>query len=276
MRVTWAQARLDHGDWTLAADDATAILSVPDLPACTRFPALLVLGPLRARRGDPGAVAVLDEARDLAQASGEMQYISPVAAARAEWRWLLGDREGCAAEAGAGFPPAFAANCPWYWGEVAIWLWRGGDLNEVPERTPEPFALQMAGDWRGAAAAWEQIGCPYEQALALLDGDEPAQRQALDIFERLGARPAAELVRRRLRLAGVRSLPRGPRPATQANPRGLTNRQLEISASPGRRVTQCGDRRPTLDHPQDRRAACLGGAGQTRGTLAGGGGPAGL
>jgi DNA-binding CsgD family transcriptional regulator len=34
--------------------------------------------------------------------------------------------------------------------------------------------------------------------------------------------------RRRLRGAGVRSLPRGPRAATQANPRGLTPRQLEI------------------------------------------------
>ena len=228
MRVTWAQARLDHGDWTQAADDATAILSVPDLPACTRFPALLVLGPLRARRGDPGAVAVLDEAHDLAQASGQMQYISSVAAVRAEWRWLLGDREGCAAEAGAGFAPAFAANCPWYWGEVAIWLWRSGDLNEVPERTPAPFALQIEGDWRGAAAAWEQMGCPYEQAQALLDGDELAQRHALEIFERLGARPAAEIARRQLKVAGVRSLPRGPRPTTLANPRGLTNRQLEI------------------------------------------------
>jgi DNA-binding CsgD family transcriptional regulator len=86
----------------------------------------------------------------------------------------------------------------------------------------------MAGDWHAAAAFWERVGCPYEQALALVDGDEAAQRAALEIFERLGARPAAELARRRLRGAGVRTLPRGPRPTTQANPRGLTPRQLEI------------------------------------------------
>ncbi|MGO8951593.1 MAG: helix-turn-helix transcriptional regulator [Ktedonobacterales bacterium] len=228
MRAIWVQVRLDQADWTLAADDATAILSVPDIPPSTRLSALLALGLVRARRGDPGGEAALDEARDLARATGQMQYISPVAAARAEWRWLLGGREGCAAEAGAGFAPAFAANCPWYWGEVAIWLWRGGDLNEVPERTPAPFALQIEGHWRGAAAAWKQLGCPYEQALALLDGDEPAQRQALAIFEQLGARPAVELTRRQLRLSGAQGLPRGPRPATQANPRGLTPRQLEI------------------------------------------------
>ena len=47
-------------------------------------------------------------------------------------------------------------------------------------------------------------------------------------MQRLGAAPAAEIARRQLRAAGVRGLPRGPRPATQANPQGLTPRQLEI------------------------------------------------
>ncbi|MGO8950538.1 MAG: ATP-binding protein [Ktedonobacterales bacterium] len=228
MRAVRAQARLDQGDWSGAAEEVTAILSVPDMPGCTRTPSVLILGQLRARRGDPGAAAALDEAQDLALASGEMQHISPVAAARAEWRWLLGDIASSAAEAEEGFPLALRANYPWCWGQVAIWLWRSGRLHDVPERTPEPFALQMSGDWRGAAAAWKQLGCPYEQALALMDGDEAAQRQALDIFERLGARPAAARVRRRLHQAGVRRLPRGPRPATLANPRRLTNRQLEI------------------------------------------------
>jgi DNA-binding NarL/FixJ family response regulator len=61
-----------------------------------------------------------------------------------------------------------------------------------------------------------------------MGGDETAQRAALATFEHLGAAPAAEIVRRLLRTAGVRGLPRGARPATRANPFGLTNRQLEI------------------------------------------------
>jgi DNA-binding CsgD family transcriptional regulator len=111
---------------------------------------------------------------------------------------------------------------------VAIWLWRGGALHEAPAHIFPAYALQIVGDWQAAAHAWEQISCPYEQALALLDGDETAQRQALLIFERLGAAPATEITRQRLRASGVRGLPRGPRPATQANPAGLTPRQLEI------------------------------------------------
>jgi len=228
--LRWVQARahFDQGDWIGAEEGATAILSVPWMSVTNRIPALLVLGQVRARRGDPGAEALLDEARDLAMATGDMQRIEPMAAARAEWRWLQGDRAGCVAEAKVGYPLALHASRPWYQGEVAIWLWRGGGLNEAPLWAPAPHALEMAGDWRAAAEAWERIGCPYEQALALLDGDESAQRAALAIFERLGARPAAEITRQRLRAVGARGLPRGPRPATQANPVGLTPRQLEI------------------------------------------------
>jgi DNA-binding CsgD family transcriptional regulator len=135
------------------------------------------------------------------------------------------------AEARIGFHPEFSAIRPWsmwYQSEVMIWLWRGGGLNEAPAGTPAPYALQIAGDWRAAADAWAEIGSSYEQALALLNGDEAAQREALTIFEQLGATPAAEITRGRLRTRGVRGLPRGPRPATQANPAGLTPRQLEI------------------------------------------------
>lgn len=127
-----------------------------------------------------------------------------------------------------GVQAALRRKRPWYLGEVAIWLWRGGGLHEPLAGIPTPYALQIAGDWRAAAALWERIGNPYEQALTLTAGDEAALRDALAVFERLGATPVAELARRRLRDTGARCVPRGPRLATQANPQGLTNRQLEV------------------------------------------------
>jgi DNA-binding CsgD family transcriptional regulator len=228
LRGQQARARLGQGDWIGAEEDAGAILSIPWASGTNRGPALLVLSYVRLRRGDPGAEALLDEERALALATGELERIAPMAAARAEWRWLQGDLKQCAAEARVGFQLAQRHSYPWYLGELAIWMWRAGVLCDIPARTPAPFALQMAGDWRGAAARWERMGCPYEQALALADGDEPAQRAALSILAQLGATPAAEVVRRRLRAAGARGLPRGPRPATRDNPHGLTPRQLEI------------------------------------------------
>jgi DNA-binding CsgD family transcriptional regulator len=228
LRGMQARAHLYQGDWIGAEEQATAILQAPRTPVAFRVSALLALGLIRARRGDPGIEALLDEARDLAWATGEPQNTAPTAAACAEWRWLQGQQERCRDEAAVGVQVAVACDRVWYLGEAAIWLWRGGGLSETPERILSPFALEIAGEWRAAANAWEQLGCPYERALALLDGDEAAQRDALAIFERLGAQPAAEIARKRLRQAGARGLPRGPMRATQANPYGLTPRQLEI------------------------------------------------
>jgi DNA-binding NarL/FixJ family response regulator len=53
---------------------------------------------------------------------------------------------------------------------------------------------------------------------------------ALDILDRLQARPAALWVRSRLRHAGVDSIPRGPRQSTRTHPAGLTARQAEVLA----------------------------------------------
>jgi DNA-binding NarL/FixJ family response regulator len=47
-------------------------------------------------------------------------------------------------------------------------------------------------------------------------------------LESLGAKPAARLVRRRLRDLGVTRMPRRLNPTTRANPAGLTVRQAEI------------------------------------------------
>jgi DNA-binding CsgD family transcriptional regulator/tetratricopeptide (TPR) repeat protein len=228
LRWVQARSRLDQGDWVGAEEDAAAILNVPWLAVTNRIPALLVLGRVRARRGDPGAEAALNEACALALTVGEPQRMEQVAAARAEWRWLQGDLAGCVAEARMVFHEPFQVVRPWYQSEIVAWLWRGAALRNAPPGTPTPYALEIAGDWRAAAHAWERIGCPWEQAMALLNGDEAAQRAALAIFERLGAAPAVEITRRRLYECGARGLPRGPHRRTRANPQGLTNRQLEV------------------------------------------------
>ena len=87
----------------------------------------------------------------------------------------------------------------------------------------------MAGEWARAAESWATIGCPYESALALASaGGEPGLRRALTELQRLGARPAAGIVTRMLHERGVRSVPRGPRRATQDNPANLTAREVEV------------------------------------------------
>ncbi|HEY1333218.1 MAG TPA: helix-turn-helix transcriptional regulator, partial [Myxococcaceae bacterium] len=63
------------------------------------------------------------------------------------------------------------------------------------------------------------------------DGDDDESlRAALDILTRLGARPAAAIVARRLRERGARGVARGPRASTRANPAQLTARESEVLA----------------------------------------------
>jgi DNA-binding CsgD family transcriptional regulator len=225
-----AHVRFAQGDWDNAADDAAYVLSIYQVSGITKISALAVLGHLRVRRGDPGAADVLTEACELATQTREIQFVAPVAAARAELAWLKGELDQVMSEARFVLEMASGHDDPWLQGEFAYWMWRAGQPIEVNEQIATPYAVQMSGDWRAAAEAWRQIGCPYEEATALSDGNESAQRAALAILERLGAGPAAERLRQALRAKGVRGIPRGPRPTTKENPAGLTTRQMEVLA----------------------------------------------
>lgn len=193
----------------------------------TRITMLIALGRVRARRGDPGVSEVLDEALELARPGGHLQRLGHVHAARAEAAWLAGDSERAVAEARAAYPLALEKRHLWFAGELAYWQWKAGVLDEAPDWVAEPYRLQLGGEARAAADAWDAHGCPYEVARALAeDGGTEALREALQGFERLGARPAALACARSLRALGVR----GPRPTTRANPGGLTARELEVLA----------------------------------------------
>jgi len=226
-----ARLRLDQGDWAGAEQDARAALAEAEQRrqgATRAVDALVALGRLQARRGEPDATATLEEAAAGAFSTGELQWIGPVAAARAEHAWLDSALDRTAAEAATGFALAVQAGHAWYAGELACWLWRAGALPEVPAVAAEPYRLLLAGDWRAAADAWHALGCPYEQAQTLAHGDEEACLQALGLLDGLGASQAAQRLRRQLRTQGAPRIPRGPRQETAANPAGLTGRQLEV------------------------------------------------
>ena len=229
-RAWLALCLMARGAWDEAAALALEVTSRAGTLEMSRLMALLALGRLRLRRGDPGVVEALDEALALAAPSQTLQRIGPTHAARAEAAFMRGDLVAVRAEVAAALPLAQAKGHPWFIGELAYWGWCAGAINEAPPGAAEPYALAMSGRWLEAAAAWQALDCPYEQARALADGDEAAQREALASFERLGARPAAEALRRTLRDAGVRGLARGARESTRANPCQLTQAEMKTLA----------------------------------------------
>jgi DNA-binding CsgD family transcriptional regulator/tetratricopeptide (TPR) repeat protein len=233
-----AELELEQGRWSDAVESAGHVLSGVagerhtghGFGPGTVF-SLAVLGRIRARRGDPDPWTPLDEALALAEPSGQLHRLRPVAAARAEAAWLEGRAELIPDEVGAAFELAVRQSNSWALGQLAFWRWRAGIEEEMPAGAAEPFAAQVAGDWRRAADLWAELGCPYERALALADADDDdALRRALEVLQELGARPAAAMVARRLRERGARGVPRGPRASTRQNEANLTPRQVEVLA----------------------------------------------
>ena len=92
-----ARLLLVDGRWDEAAEAAADVLRIRRDSIAPHVFALGVLGLLRARRGDPGREALLDEAWALSEPTGEPCRLGAAAVARAEAAWLAGDPEAVAA-----------------------------------------------------------------------------------------------------------------------------------------------------------------------------------
>jgi DNA-binding CsgD family transcriptional regulator/tetratricopeptide (TPR) repeat protein len=220
----------DGGEWDTAKATADRLLSQPEACGITQMFALLTLARLQTRRGAlDEAPATLQTLWTVADTCGLLQHIGPAAAALGEHAALHGGAETAIEPLRAAHQLAIALGAMPLVAELGFWLDRLGEASGPPPSDPsEPYLLLQAGDWRAAAAIWEERGFPYERARTLAEADDvDALCTALEIADRLDATPLAARVRARLRMLG-RTAPRGPRAATRANPAGLTERQAEV------------------------------------------------
>jgi DNA-binding CsgD family transcriptional regulator len=230
------RADLDLGRWARVEPAALELLDRPDVVSLARVTALLALGRLRARRGQPDELGCLDQAAAMAEQHYRVEPVALSWPARAEAAWLAGDPDNVTRIVDSALAGGLGNHNPWWTGELAYWLYRAGvpagrtGLSAIAAgELAEPYRLGVAGDWAAAARWWDERGCPYEAAVARTAGDDPAAvGDAVAVLDRLGARPAAAHGRARLRQLGVVAVPRGPRSQTAANPAGLTRREHEV------------------------------------------------
>ncbi|QEC49891.1 AAA family ATPase [Baekduia soli] len=219
-----ARSLLDRGRW----DEALAIATLPDRALAAEVPmARAMVAIVAVRRGELGARERLDHAwQDLRDVSEGSRHVA-IQALRIEAAWIEGDHDAArrllAAARAAPAARWFARPA----GDLALWAARLGMASEVPGGAPDAVALELAGDWRRAVAAWRRASAPYEAALAALPGDDRAAREAVGLLHRLGADAAARAFGRERAALGSR-VPRGPRPSTRAHPAGLTRREQEV------------------------------------------------
>ncbi|WP_420629970.1 helix-turn-helix transcriptional regulator [Candidatus Leptofilum sp.] len=229
MTQAWEAINLLYqGHWSASEAVSDAVLQKATAPIA-RIPALIAQSRLATRRGHVAvAEEPLNEALVLSKKVNNLTRIGIYYCTAAEAAWLAGNEAEIHRLLAEYYDTAVQYKLPGFAAEMAYWGWRVGELVEAFDWMHQPFILEIEGNWQAAADAWGALGCPYEQARALADGDKDAQKAALLIFEQLGARPMAKTVRQKLRDAGVQTIPRGARASTKENPFNLTNRQLEI------------------------------------------------
>ena len=219
-RGHWAPAvdglrRLVHGD----ADPG--MLAVYSLPPYAR---------LLARRGDPAAEQLLEQAWQRATQQRLLHGLAFAGTALMEWAWLNDRPDRAAAVLAAWRAARGSGRAPSRPPPSCCATPRGpGCRSTAFPGCPQPWAAGLRGEWADAARRWAEIGDPYERALELADsGEVEPTLTALRELEDLGAAAAARQVRRQLRALGITRVPRRSHATTRANPAGLTQRQLDV------------------------------------------------
>ena len=221
------------GDWDRAEEATRSMLAGRAAGADVPI-AAAVLARVLMRRGHPDAAEAAANAWASARQSDEPQRLGPAGAAVIEFVWLGNQVEGSLLQEilssyrrHSQRRGVTSEGISYDWRSLAFWLSAIGEIAEVPEGW-EPYVLLDRGEWKRAAAYWDERGVPYEKALSLSFGDTTAKLEALTILDRLGALPLGKRVRDQLREEGVDHVPRGPHRATKESPLGLTPKQTEV------------------------------------------------
>ena len=231
LRIRRAYAYLELGRWGEVAAEIKLAQQLPTLTPVDQEQAIHVTMLLALRQGEGGAAvrAYWDGMIGGGLRLSVEPWYAPAQVALAEAAWLRGDAHAVERVALAALATAQRNGDPWRTGKLACWLRRVGRLPAgFAGRVAPPCQVELEGDPRAAAAAWEAVGCRHDQGLALLQGDEADLRAALSLFQSFGAEPGARMARKRLRELGAHRVQRGPQERTRVDPQGLTARQREV------------------------------------------------
>jgi DNA-binding CsgD family transcriptional regulator/tetratricopeptide (TPR) repeat protein len=234
-----AQLRMEQGRLREAEIIARGVLKTEGQTLVMKLPAQTVLAKVCLRLGNTEADDLLSTSLKDALATGEQQNILPVRLTLVEQAYLLDDRVQAIEQLHAIASMDMDNFDHWKRGEIAVW-WKRFNLDDNPNSKGAAMALprqlELDGQYEAAGRKWQELGLPYEAALAFMQSDGPSAAnlvgEAMTIFEGLGTRPALAKARQLgmkiglpIALKGSR---RGPYKAARSHPLGLTGREIQI------------------------------------------------
>jgi len=231
--LSWkARMNLETGNWKEAGSIAENLVKTVNILSIIKVGALTVSSILKMRKGDPDPdiLACLMEAKEKAFETMELHRILPVATAFLEYEWITGTRCIDTAEINMAIDMIRRTKKDFSRSKYYYWLSKAREeyLPFGEKNKDNELGISVATDQD--AKYWEKTGCPYEQALALFEGNDDDKRKAIAMVNDLGADAVYEKLKQEMRSSGIKSIPRGVRKTTRENPSLLTDRELDVLA----------------------------------------------
>ncbi len=228
MSTHLARIYMITGRWEKAKQLASELIDTGGQSPVTEIGALVVLATLKMRNGESGALPLLLQAKNLAFETNELMRIVPVLIAIFEYEWLntTDILEGNEIDATLTRLAISGTRDE----QIEFEYWRCKKLGlKMPENDSyEGFNIGSPESLRRSATYWKNINCRYQQALILFEGIENDKKEALSIMHSLGADAVYEKMKREMREAGIKNIPRGIRNTTRSNRAHLTEREIDV------------------------------------------------
>jgi DNA-binding CsgD family transcriptional regulator len=223
-----ARLNLQTGYWDEAYTIANDLLKNEYQTTIVKIISLVVAATIKMRRGETEVLPILLEAREMAFETMELQRMFPVFVALLEYEWLTGKQYLEDASIANVVDMAGYMGHMYEINEFAFWLLKARGQGATLRGTLELYQAHDQAAAQKAAHLWEQLGCPYMQALTLFEGDDDDKRKATEIIHAMGADAVYEKLKLEMRTSGIKNIPRGKRKTTQSNPANLTEREIDV------------------------------------------------
>jgi len=227
--LSWkARLLLQTGSYADAYQVASQLLENEYQSPVVKIGALTVMALILMRSGNPSALPLLNEAKSMAFIMQEHQRIVPVMTAMLEYEWITGD---ALMEEEALQQTIYLIEHTdniFLNSEFAFWLMKVRNQHIPLQQWYAGYDNADAKTRQLAILNWQQLDCPYEQALLLFEGKEDDKRKALALLQPAACSAVLEKMKQEMRGSGIKKIPRGIRETTRSNPAQLTNRELDI------------------------------------------------
>lgn len=228
MEGYYARLKLETGYFNEANNIAGNLLKNENLFPVIKIGALLVVAIIKIRRGGRDVLPLLLEAKNLAFETRELQRIIPALSALLEYEWITGKIYVETEDIDRAISMMKERGNISKKSRLFYWLRKARKQYPQLKEIFEEHELNSAGLALGEAVFWEKLGCRYEQAVALFEGNEEDKRKAITIVHELGADAVYEKMKQEMRGSGIKKIPRGIRESTRCNPAQLTSRELDV------------------------------------------------